>query len=93
MLAPSSFWQRTLRSRLDRLVGRKVGDADSVTAEETSVIVSVTDQSERDLTKPFDALDIDWTVVEAQLVKWSALFRRGKKLPVDITFLYIDANR
>ncbi|KAK5947998.1 hypothetical protein OHC33_010982 [Knufia fluminis] len=60
VLGPASFWQRTLRSRLDRLVGRKMGDGDAVKADETSIIVSVTDRAERDLAKRFDELDIDW---------------------------------
>ncbi|KAK5308970.1 hypothetical protein LTR70_010701, partial [Exophiala xenobiotica] len=92
VLSPSAFWQRTLHSRLDRLVGRKMGDADIAKAEETSITVSVTDRSERDLTKQFDELDIDWTVIEGQLVEWSDLFRRGKKLRVDITFHYVTPS-
>lgn len=67
-----------------------MGDDDAVKADETSIIVSVTDRAERDLAKRFDELDIDWPIVEAQLVEWSDLFRHGKKLRVDITFHYVD---
>jgi hypothetical protein len=38
--------------------------------DETNVVVSVTDRSQRDLTKRFDELEIDWEVVEDQLMAW-----------------------
>jgi hypothetical protein len=36
--------------------------------EDTTVVVSVTERSERDLTKRFDDTSIDWAVIERQLV-------------------------
>ncbi|KIL83636.1 hypothetical protein FAVG1_13143 [Fusarium avenaceum] len=61
--------------------------------EETIVIVSVTDRSERDLTKRFDEFNIDWKIAEEQLCRWSHLFRAGKKLRIDISFIYKEEHR
>lgn len=53
---------------------------------------SVTDRSERDLTKRFDELNIDWEVVEDQLMAWSHLLFDGKNLRVDISVVYKEAS-
>ena len=55
------------------------------------MVVSVTARSEPDLTKQFE-LEIDWRVVEKQLVQWSNFFQDGKKLRVEITFNYVDST-
>jgi len=53
------------------------------------MVVSVTERSERDLTKRFDETEIDWPVVEKQLVAWGLLFHADKKLRVDLSFNYL----
>ncbi|KAM0157265.1 hypothetical protein ACHAPG_004759 [Botrytis cinerea] len=45
-----------------------------IKSEDTKVVVSVTERSQRDLTKRFDDTDIDWGVIERQLIKWAELF-------------------
>jgi hypothetical protein len=65
---------------------KKLSSNKRVRPDDTSVVVSVTERSERDLTKRFDEIDIDWSVIEKQLVVWGELFRAGKKLRVDISF-------
>ena len=50
--------------------------------------MSVTDRSHRDLAKRFDELDIDWGVIENQLVVWSHLLRDRRQLRIDISFIY-----
>lgn len=92
VLAPRSFWPTSLRPRLDQLVRKKVSDPQSLTADETTVIVSVTGRSQKPLTKRFDALDIDWTFVETHLVEWSVLFQGEKQLWVDITFHSVSSE-
>lgn len=55
--------------------------------------MSVTDRTERDLIKRFDDIDIDWSLVEKQFVKWGELFRSGKKLRVDLSFNYTESSQ
>ncbi|PTD03456.1 hypothetical protein FCULG_00012812 [Fusarium culmorum] len=87
VLAPGALWEMTLKNKVDRLLRQKTPRGKKHVPEETIVVVSVTDRSERDLTKRFDELNIDWQMVEEQLYKWSPLFRAGKKLRVDISFI------
>ena len=63
-----------MRPQLEKLLQKKLGYNSSATPDDTNVVVSVTGRSERDLTKRFNELDIEWPVVENQLVQWSDLF-------------------
>jgi hypothetical protein len=93
VLALAPYWQLFLRPRLEKLLQKKLGCKSSATPDDTNVIVSVTGRLERDLTKRFDELDIEWPVVENQFVQWSDLFRAGKKLRVDLTFNYVETGQ
>jgi hypothetical protein len=53
----------------------------------------VTERSQRDLTKRFKEIDIDWLVVERQLLSWGELFRAGKKLRVYLSFNYLEVGQ
>ncbi|KAM5528784.1 hypothetical protein FOXYSP1_16628 [Fusarium oxysporum f. sp. phaseoli] len=87
VLAPGAFWDTTLEDKVDKLLKQKTPRGKSYVPEETIVVVSVTDRSERDLTKRFDEFNVDWKIAEEQLCRWSHLFRAGKKLRIDISFI------
>jgi hypothetical protein len=91
VLAPRFYWSLYLRPKLEKFLQRKLPHR-RVTCDDTSVVVSVTGR-ERDLTKRFDELDIDWFLVEKQLLTWSELFRAGKKLRIDISFNYLEVGQ
>jgi len=61
-------------------------------ADETTVVVSVTDRIERDVNKRFDDLNIDWKILEKQLETWSLLLRIRKRLRIDILFKYRETS-
>ena len=92
-LTPSAFWPVTLRRKLEKLLEGKTARKGRVRPDDTSIVVSVNDRSQRDLTKRYDNLDIDWTTVENQLLRWGELSSRGKKLRLSITFNYIEDDR
>jgi hypothetical protein len=89
---PAAYWHMYLKSKMEMFSSRKVGHNRYVEYNDISVVVSVNNCSERDLTKRFDNMNIDWPVVERQLIWWGELFRAGKRLRVDLSFNYIDAS-
>jgi hypothetical protein len=78
---------------LEKLLEGKTARKGRVRPGDTSIVVSVNDRSQRNLTKRYNNLDIDWTTVENQLLRWGELFRRGKKLRLSITFNYVEDDR
>lgn len=93
VLAPRFYWSLFLRPKLEKLLQKKLPPSKRVTCDDTNVVVSVTGRSERDLTKRFDEADIDWFVIEKQLLAWGELFRAGKKLRVDLCFNYLEVGQ
>lgn len=87
VLAPGAFWERCLKSKVEDVLKKKTPPRKSYKLDETNIIVSTTERGERDFTKRFDELDIDWQVIERQLEDWSDLFRAGKKLRIEISFI------
>lgn len=92
VLAPSFYWPLILRPKLEKLLRKKVPSNKRVMPDVTSVVVPVTGRSEQELTKRFDEMEIDWRVVEKQLVAWGELFRAGKRLRVDLSFNYLETG-
>ncbi|RYN43629.1 hypothetical protein AA0117_g13566, partial [Alternaria alternata] len=90
VLAPSAYWRLYLRAKVDKLLSRKLPHGRRVKCDDTNVVASVNDRSERDLTKRFDDMDVDWLLVERQLMRWGGLLRSGKKLRVDLSFNYVE---
>jgi hypothetical protein len=93
VLAPSFYWPLFIRPKLEKLLCKKLSSNKRVRPDNTNVVVSVTERSERDLTKQFDETEIDWLVVEKQLRAWGELFRIGKKLRVDLSFNYLETGQ
>jgi hypothetical protein len=93
VLALTFYWPQFLKPKLEKLLCKKVSSNKRVTPDDTNVVVSVTDRSERDLTKRFDETEIGWPVIEKQLAAWGEPFRAGKKLRVDLSFNYLETGQ
>jgi hypothetical protein len=92
VLVPAAYWHMYLKPKVEKLSSRKVAQNKHVEYVDTGDVVTVNDRSKRDLTKRFDNMDIDWSVVEKQLLWWGELFRAGKRLRIDLSFNYIDMS-
>jgi len=92
VLAPTAYWHEYLKPSLDELLERKVAQNRHIRCDDTTVVASVNDRSERDLTKRFNGTNIDWSVIEKQLVGWGEMFRSGKKLRLNVSFKYEDSQ-
>lgn len=82
-----------LRPELEKRLQRKLLPYKRITCDDTSVTVSVAGRWERDLTKCLDETDIDWSIVEKQLLAWAELFRAGKKLRLDLSSNYVEEGQ
>ncbi|KAL7918358.1 hypothetical protein ACQKWADRAFT_304428 [Trichoderma austrokoningii] len=78
-------------SKLDELV-RKTQVNKPCAADATTIVISVTERSERNVMKRFDEIKVDWLVVERQLQTWSHFTRNGRKLIVKVTFNYVETK-
>jgi hypothetical protein len=90
VLAPSDFWNEVLSSKIAD-IAKSTGKP--CKADATTIVMSVNDRSERDITKRFDELQVDWIIVESKLQAWSHLLRIGKRLRVGVTFSYIESGK
>jgi hypothetical protein len=89
---PVPYWHMVLRPKLDKLLLKKLPQNRLVRCDDTSVVLSVTARTEKDLVKRFDDLSIDWSVIAKTLMGWGEHFRSGKKLTVQLSFNYLDAK-
>ena len=92
ILAPGRYWERCLKARLTDLVEEKFAGNPNVRPDDTDVVVSVTERSERDVNKRFTGTNIDWTVLQTQLEMWSQYLQKGKKLRANLSFNYIQVG-
>jgi hypothetical protein len=90
VLAPSDFWKEELSSKIADIV-KSTGKPCKPDA--TTIILSVNDRSERDITKHFKELQIDWPIVENKLQAWSHLLRIGKRLMMTVSFSYVESGK
>ena len=75
---------------MERLLAEKLPLGKQVEYGDTSVMASVNDRSAFDLTKRFEDMHIDWSVVKRQLFRGTELFHSGKKLRSDPPASSID---
>lgn len=86
---PSVFWPR-IEQEAVKILRSKIAHDRRVRLDDTNVVVSVNDRSQRDLIKRFDSTDINWTAIEKQLRMWAELARLGKQLRLKISVNYIE---
>ena len=92
VLQLSENWHIVLKPKLDKLLQRKVAQNRHVRCEDTTIVASVNHRSEPDVTKQFENLNIDWPLIEKQMIEWGDLFRSGKKLRINVAFNYMDSQ-
>jgi hypothetical protein len=94
VLAPASYWRLFLQLNLEKVLLRKMlAKNKTVKCEDTKIVVTNTKRGDPGVTKGFDDIDIDLSVIEKQLILWGDLFRAGKKLRVNISFNYVETGQ
>ena len=86
---PSFHWPQ-IQARADRILKGKITRDRRVRPDDMTVVASVNDRSQRDLTKRFDSTDMDWTAIEKQLHMWTTLYHLGKELRLKISLNYTE---
>lgn len=89
VVPPSDFWNIELSSKIADII-KSTGKP--YKADATTIVISVNNRAELDITKHFKELQLDWPVVERQLQTWSHLLHIGKTLRINVSFNYIVAN-
>ncbi|KAI5456144.1 hypothetical protein BGZ63DRAFT_320180, partial [Mariannaea sp. PMI_226] len=89
VISPCDFWNKILSPRIDDIA--KTTSKHSV-ASATTIVMTISQRSERNITKHFPKSEIDWQVIVKQLQAWSHLLRVGKKAVIYLTFKLVDAG-
>jgi hypothetical protein len=92
VLAPGLYWQLFLKPSLEDRLRKRLPRSKDLRCCSTKVVVSVTKSGERDYINEFNYTEIDWSVVEKQLLLWGEFFRAGKKLRVNLSFSYEESE-
>ncbi|KIW21716.1 hypothetical protein, variant [Cladophialophora immunda] len=86
-------WRLVLHDRLEQVVRRRFAKNRRRRHEHTAVVVSVTERSQRDLSKEYEGTEMDWAVANKQLLDGSSHFQRGKKLRVNLSFHFLRSRQ
>lgn len=87
--SPSSYWEQ-IKEDAEGILRQKIARGRRVILDDTALVLSVNDRTQRDLTKRFEGTSIEWTPVEKQLLAWGHMHRLGKKLRLQISINYIE---
>jgi hypothetical protein len=91
-LTPGAFWDAALHGKIDEALSRELATQDRPEPCNTVVVVSVNKRAERDITKEFLGLDVDWSIIGEKLESWACYFGEGKRLLVKVTFRFRPRN-
>lgn len=86
---PSSYWEQ-IKEDASNILRRKIARSRRVRLDDTDLVLSVNDRSQRDITKHFEDTGVDWIAVEKQLLAWAHLLRVGKKIRLQISINFIE---
>jgi len=91
-LTLGAFWDVALYGKIDEALSREFAPQDRPKPYNTVVVVSVNKRAERDITKEFLGLDVDWSIIGEKLESWACYFGEGKRLLVKVTFRFRPRN-
>jgi hypothetical protein len=91
-LTLGAFWDAALHEKIDEALSREFAPQDRPEPCNTVVVVSVNKRAERDITKEFLGLDVDWSIIGEKLESWACYFGEGKRLLVTVTFRFRPRN-
>jgi hypothetical protein len=57
-----------LQPKLDALLSKKINNSKCIRPDDSNMVVSVNERLERNLIRHFDEVQVDWLVVEKQLL-------------------------
>ncbi|KAL2811012.1 hypothetical protein BDW59DRAFT_179413 [Aspergillus cavernicola] len=89
-------WRVTLNNRqikqeAERVLRQKINRDRRVRLDDTTIVVSVNDRSQRDLTNRFEKTNIAWAAINKQILLWQDLLQQPKKmLTLSISINYIE---
>lgn len=88
VLAPSVYWERTLRKKAENVKCRRAFQNRRVRVDDSCIVASLNDRTQHDLHQQFEGTDIDWTATEKQILVWGDRFLKGKQIKLDICINY-----